>query len=80
MGNAYTAVVLGGVVAAAAVADEVAVVVGDGAGDDVESVTDGVEGAVVTHKDEARVGMSGRTQGQVGDNVPLPESGLAAEF
>lgn len=80
MGNAYTVVVAGGVgvVAGAGAADEV--VVGGGAEDDVVLVVDGVEGEVVTHKDEALVGVSAHTPGQAVDSVFLPGSGLAAEL
>ena len=76
-GNAYTVAVPGvGVAAVAVAAGEV--VAGGGVEGDVESVTGGVEGAVVTHKNEVRVGMNDHTQGQVGDSVSLPGSGLAA--
>ena len=78
VGNACTVVGPGGVVAAVAVAEEV--VVGGGAESDVESVTGDVEGAAATHTDEGRVGASDRIQDQVGDNVFLAASGLAAGF
>ena len=75
-GNAYTVVVLGGVGAGvvAAVAD--VVVVGGGVEDGAEPVADGVEGAVVPHKDEAWVGVSDHNQDQVGDSASSPASGL----
>jgi len=77
-GNACTVAGPGGVVAAVAAA-EGAVVDGEAEGD-VESVIGGVEGVVVTHTDEGRVGASDHIQGQVGDSEPLPASGLAAGF
>lgn len=78
MGNAYTVAVPGGVGVdvAAAAADEV--VVGGGVEDDVEPVTGGVEGAVVTRKNEAQVGMSDHTQDQAEDSASSPASGLVA--
>ena len=78
MGNAYTVVVPGGVgVGAVAVAaDEV--VVGGGVEDDVEPVTGGVEGAVVAHKNGARVGASDHIQDQVGGSASSPAPELAA--
>jgi len=78
VGNACTVVGPGGVVAAVAAAEEV--VVGGGAEGDVGSVTGGVEGAVVTHTDERRVGARDHIQDQAGDSVSLPASGPAAGF
>jgi len=77
-GNAYTVAVPGGVVAVVVAADEV--VVGGGVEGGVEPVTGGVEGAVVAHKNETRVGMSARTQDQAGDSVSLPGSGPAVKL
>lgn len=82
MGSVYTVVGPGGVVAVAVAvavvvvvaADEVVV---DGEVDGAEPVIDGVEGVVVTHRNVARVGVSGHTQGQAGDSVSLPVSGPA---
>ena len=78
MGNACTVVGPGDAVAVVVAAEGAAV--GGAAEDDVGSVIDGVEGAVVTHTDEGRVGVSDHIQGQAGDNVSLPASGLAAGF
>lgn len=78
MGSAYTVVVPGdaGAVVVVVAADEV--VVGGGVEDGAEPVTGGVGGAVVTHKNEVRVGANGRSQDQAGDSVSLPVSGLVA--
>jgi hypothetical protein len=82
VGNAYTVVALDdvGVVVVVVVVAADEVVVGGGVEDGVEPVTGGVEGAVVTHKNETRVGMSAHTQDRAGDSASLPGSGLAAKL
>ena len=80
VGKAYTVVVPGGVDVVAAVATVDEVVVGGGVEHDVEPVTGDVEGVVVAHKNEARVGVNDHIQDQAGDSVPLPGSELAVVF
>ena len=77
-GNACTVVGPDDVAAVVAAAEEV--VVGGGVENDVEFVTGGVEGAVVTHMDEVRVGESDHTQDRAGDSESSSASGLAAGF
>jgi len=67
-----------GVVAAVVAAPADEVVVGGGVEDGVEPAAGGVEGAVVAHKNETRVGTSARTQDQAGDSASLSGSGPAA--
>jgi hypothetical protein len=76
VGSADTVVGFGDVVAAAA--DEV--VVGGEFEDGVEPATGGGEGAVVAHKNEARVEANDHIQDQAGDSAFLSGSGLAAEL
>ena len=77
VGNACT-VGPDGVAVAVAAAEEA--VAGDGAEDDVESATGGVEGEAATHTDEELVGASDHIQGQAGSSGPLSVSGLVAGF
>lgn len=78
MGSGRTVVGPGGVVAVVVTAERV--VVGGGVGGGVGVVIGGVEGAVVSHTDEARVGVSDHSQDQVGGSASLSVSGLAAGF
>ena len=68
----------GGVEVEVVAADEV--VVGGEVEDDVEPAVGGVEGAVVTHRNETLVGASDHIQYQAGNSASLIVSGLVAEF